>query len=235
MVIAQKTPAIGGSKLLRKQLTRFKPKDPLSAHTHFAGFVLAIIGMPALLVRAALRGAGAADLIGMAVFAFSMILLYGASASYHSFQLSERGNRILKKIDHMSIFVLIAGSYTPMCLSVLNGASGRRLLIAIWMIALVGIIFKAFFVYCPKWVSSMTYTAMGWSALAVFGKLRAAMGPAAFAWLIAEGIFYTAGAVIYALKPRFLRGKSFGGHELFHCFVLAGSFCHYLLVFCYLP
>ena len=234
MVIAQKNQIAACSDHIKRNTERFRPREPVSAHTHFAGFVLAILGMPVLLIRAARHTDDLSALIGIAVFAFSMVLLYGASAAYHSFNISKRADLALKKIDHMSIFVLIAGSYTPVCLTVLRGASGKHLLIAIWTLALAGIVFKAFFVHCPKWVSSVTYVAMGWAALAVVGKLWQVLPRAGFFWLLAEGFFYTAGAVIYAIRPHAFGNAWFGNHELFHCFVLAGSLCHFILVFFFL-
>ena len=208
----------------------FKIREPFSALSHFAGFLLANIGMPVLLIRAAYLGASLRTLISLAVFMATMILLYGASASYHAFNISDRANRILKKADHMSIFVLIAGTYTPICMCVLPPKTGKILLIAVWGIGILGILFKAFFVYCPRWVSSFIYIAMGWAALSVFPALYSSLDQRAFLLLLTGGIFYTVGALIYAVKPNFFTNPVFGNHELFHLFVLAGSLCHYLLM-----
>ncbi len=211
----------------------FSPKDPISALTHFVGFWLSIVGMPLLLVRAAVSSSvfSTAQLLSMTVFMLSMILLYGASTSYHTFRLSRRGNKVLKKIDHMMICVLIAGSYTPVCAVVLNNSLGLKLLIAIWTLAAAGIIFKAFWVTCPKWVSSLIYIGMGWTAIFVIVPLFQLMSTAEFALLLAGGILYTIGGIIYALKIRF--NDLFTEHELFHIFVLLGSLCHYLMIFSY--
>lgn len=211
----------------------FKPKDPISALTHFIGFLFAIIAMPILLIKASRYQVSLFPLIGLAVYMFTMILLYGASTAYHSFNLSGSKNRILKKVDHISIFYLIAGSYTPICISVLQGTTGMNLLVVIWGIAILGTIFKLFFVYCPKWVSSIIYTAMGWAALSVFPTLLTQMSTPAFVWLLMGGIFYTVGAIIYACKPKFFHNPYFGNHELFHCFVLVGSFCHFIVMYQY--
>ncbi len=211
----------------------FRPKDFWSAATHFAGYIASIAAMPLLLLKASRYGADSLQMKGYAVFMLSMIILYGASTAYHSFNISPRFNMILKRIDHCSIFLLIAGSYTPVCLSVLNNSSGRILLAVIWLTALAGIIFKICWVTCPKWVSSVIYIGMGWAALSVLPELYALLGNG-FAWLLAGGILYTVGGVIYALKPAlFPREKEtgFGNHELFHCFVLAGSFCHFIMVY----
>lgn len=172
----------------------------------------------------------------MSVFICSMILLYGASTLYHSINASGKIIRIFKKLDHMMIFILIAGTYTPVCLITLKGTVGFLLLAAVWGIALTGIIIKACWISCPKWFSSALYISMGWICLSVFGTLWKLLPHAAFFWLLAGGIIYTAGGIIYALKlPIFnARHKFFGSHEIFHLFVMAGSLCHFIFMFVYL-
>lgn len=135
-------------------------KDPGSAITHFIGMMMAIFAAVPLLIKAA-HEPGRIYIISIAVYAVSLILLYAASTSYHTFDRSYKINTILKKLDHMMIFILIAGSYTPICLLVLGGKTGAILLSIVWGIALVGILIKAFWVYCPKWVSSVLYIGMG--------------------------------------------------------------------------
>ena len=194
-------------------------KDPGSAITHFIGMLMAIFAAVPLLIKAA-REPDHIYLISLSIYALSLILLYAASTTYHTFDLSERANTILKKIDHMMIFVLIAGSYTPICLITLKGRTGTILLALVWGIAIVGIILKAFWVFCPKWVSSVLYIGMGWTCVLAFTQILNALSPAAFGWLLAGGIIYTIGGVIYALKlPIFNnRHKNFGSHEIFHLF-----------------
>ena len=172
----------------------------------------------------------------MAIFMGSMILLYGASATYHSVDLTGKSLRVFRKLDHMMIFVLIAGSYTPVCLLVLDKHTGVILLTLVWAIATIGIILKAFWVFCPKWVSSLLYIGMGWTCILAYSQIVDTLSPAAFGWLLAGGIIYTVGGVIYALKlPIFNnRHKKFGSHEIFHLFVMAGSFCHFILMYVYI-
>ena len=138
----------------------------------------------------------------------------------------------LKKMDHMMIFVLIAGSYTPMCTIVLEGKAGLHLLVLIWGIAALGILFKAFWVTCPRWVSSVIYITMGWAALLAIGQIFHSMELAGFILLVVGGILYSMGGIIYALKIREL-APGFGAHEVFHLFVLAGSLCHYIMMLVY--
>jgi len=162
-----------------------------------------------------------------------MILLYAASTIYHTFDVSEKVNRRLKKLDHMMIFILIAGTYTPVCLIAIGGQTGIKLLALVWGIAIIGIIFKAFWVTCPKWVSSVLYIGMGWVCVLAFTQILNALSREAFMWLLAGGLIYTAGGIIYALKlPIFNKKHRFwGSHEIFHLFCLGGSLCHFVLMY----
>ncbi len=210
-------------------------KDPGSAITHFIGMMMALFAALPLMLRA-VHNPDRIHILSLLVFIVSMVLLYAASTLYHSLNLSEKMNRILKKTDHMMIFVLIAGTYTPICLNVLDKETGIPLLGLVWLIAAVGIIIKAFFVYCPKWFSSLLYIGMGWLCVLVFSRLLNEMSNEAFGWLVAGGIIYTIGGIIYALKLPVFNSlhKNFGSHEIFHLFVMAGSFCHFVLMYCFI-
>ncbi|MCI8825723.1 MAG: hemolysin III family protein [Lachnospiraceae bacterium] len=210
-------------------------KDPGSAITHFIGMMMALFAALPLMLRA-VHNPDRIHILSLLVFIVSMVLLYAASTLYHSLNLSEKMNRILKKTDHMMIFVLIAGTYTPICLNVLDKETGIPLLGLVWLIAAVGIIIKAFFVYCPKWFSSLLYIGMGWLCVLVFSRLLNEMSNEAFGWLLAGGIIYTIGGIIYALKLPVFNSlhKNFGSHEIFHLFVMAGSFCHFVLMYCFI-
>ena len=210
-------------------------KEPGSAITHFIGMLMAIFAAVPLLIKAASEP-GRIYVVSLAIYAASLILLYAASTTYHTFDISKKVNTILKKIDHMMISVLIAGSYTPVCLLVLKGRTGIILLSVVWAIAIAGILIKAFWVYCPKWVSSVLYIGMGWTCVLAFTQILNNMSPAAFGWLLAGGIIYTVGGVIYALKlPIFnSRHRNFGSHEIFHLFVMGGSACHFVVMYAFL-
>ena len=151
-------------------MKHFKLKDPGSAITHFIGMLMAMFAATPLILRA-MRAPDTVHVISLSIFIVSMILLYAASTTYHTFDLSERTNKILKKLDHCMIFVLIAGSYTPICLIVLHGRTGLMLLALVWSIAILGIIFKLCWVTCPKWVSSVLYIAMGWVCVLAFTQI----------------------------------------------------------------
>lgn len=209
-------------------------REPGSAITHFIAMMMAVFAAVPLLVKAGVQS-GRESFLAMTIFMGSMILLYGASATYHSVDLTGKSLRIFRKLDHMMIFVLIAGSYTPICLIVLGGKLGYTLLALVWGIAAVGMIVKACWITCPKWFSSVIYIAMGWVCVLVFGPLLKTLSLPAFLWLLAGGIIYTVGGVIYALKlPIFnAKHKSFGSHEVFHLFVMGGSICHFIFMYLY--
>ncbi len=209
-------------------------REPGSAITHFIGMMMAIVAATPLMVKASMDTNRTA-FIAMAVFIGSMVALYGASAVYHSVTVKDNILKVFRKLDHMMIFVLIAGSYTPVCLVVLEPKSGYALLTAVWGIAIAGMVIKACWITCPKWFSSLLYIAMGWLCLAVFGTLWSTLSLDAFLWLLAGGIIYTVGGVIYALKlPLFnSKHKNFGSHEIFHLFVMGGSICHFIFMYLY--
>ena len=141
--------------------------DPRSALTHFISIILAVLAAAPLLLKAAFF-TDRLHVAALAVFIVSMILLYAASTVYHTFDISEGINRLLRKIDHMMIFVLIAGTYTPVCLIVLGNSAGYRLLALVWAIAAVGILINALWISCAKWFSSWIYIAMGWICVTDF-------------------------------------------------------------------
>lgn len=207
----------------------FSVKDPVSALTHLIGFIVSVTLTPVLFIKASYSLSTFTALIALAVYRLSVSLLYRASTAYHTFILPGRAARILKKFDHMSIFVMIAGTYTPVCLIMMNRNTGIPLLIAVWIVAAAGMLVKAFWVYCPKYVSSIIYIAMGWAALFQIRAIRAALGPGGFTLLLTGGISYTVGGIIYALKIRF--SDDWSEHEIFHVLILLGSLCHYILIF----
>lgn len=212
-----------------------KIKDPGSAITHFIGTLMAVFAATPLLIKAA-RQPSKIHIISLTIFVLSMVLLYLASTIYHTFGKTEKIHRRLRKFDHMMIYVLIAGTYTPICLIALGGKSGLLMLILIWSLAIIGNLITAFYINCPKWLSSVIYIAMGWTCVIAFTQLINALPTAAFIWLLAGGLIYTIGGIIYALKlPIFnSRHKNFGSHEIFHLFVMGGSFCHFMLMYLYI-
>ena len=213
-------------------------REPVSGLTHLAGAVLSAAGLVAL-VRAAVRGTGGGGtwpLVAFLVFGVSLVLLYTASSLYHLLPLSTSGTLVLRRIDHMMIYVLIAGTYTPFCLISLRGrgAWGWGLFGAVWGLAVAGIILKAVWMRAPRWLSTGFYLGMGWLVVVAIGPLLRSVPAGGLEWLAVGGLLYTVGAVFYATKwPRLVPGV-FGFHEVWHLFVLAGSFSHFWAVYRFL-
>ncbi len=217
-------------------MKNFYLKEPGSAITHFIGVVLSVISGIPLLIKAA-QQSNPIYIISISVFFVSIILLYAASTLYHSLNISEKGNQRLKKFDHIMISVLIAGTYTPICLISVKGKIGISLLSIVWGFAILGILIKVFWVNCPKWISSILYIAMGWTCVLAFSKIYSALPSAAFWWLLSGGITYTLGGILYAFKLSAFnkKCKHFGSHEIFHLFVMGGSSCHFVVMYLLFP
>lgn len=219
--------------LMKQQLTKgkFKFRDPFSAISHLVFAIMAIFATPPLLYLA-YRKQGMLSIGSMLLFMIGVILLYSASATYHTFDISEEVNTRLKKIDHMMIYILIAGSYSPICLLGLGNKSGLILFIVIWALAFFGLLQAIFFIHAPKWLNSVIYIAMGWSCVFSVGQIKTALSSASFTWLFLGGVIYTIGGVIYALKlPLFnKKHQNFTTHDLFHLFCIGGSVSHYVLM-----
>ena len=207
-----------------------KAREPMSSFTHLIGAVFFAVATILLIVKTLLQPHwNAKVLVGIILFGASLIALYVASSVYHFATGSDRKLLILRKLDHAMIYVLIAGTYTPILLQYMTGIKGWVFVAAIWACAALGIIIKLCWFGAPRWLQTLLYVAMGWAVLFDISVLQAMNGIAVLL-LAAGGISYTAGAVIYMLKkPNF--APSFGFHELFHIFVLMGSLCHFLMIF----
>lgn len=201
-------------------------KEPMNALTHLIGSVLSVIGLIFLLYYATIIGT-TWHIVSFSIFGVSLILLYTASTLYHALNLSQKKTEILHKIDHMMIYILIAGTYTPVCLIALKGIWGWSLFACIWSIALIGILFKVFWFNAPRGLSTLFYIVMGWLVVIAFVPLANAISPEGLSWLVAGGVLYTIGGVIYGTKRPRINLKLFGFHEIFHLFVLGGSMCHF--------
>ncbi len=201
-------------------------RDPLSGFTHFVGFGLAIWALVMLLIR---PHNTAMSYTSLSIFGSGMILLYLFSTLYHWLPLRERGVRIFRKIDHIMIFVFIAASYTPICLLSLQGGWGWTIFGICWGLVVFGVFLKIFWLSAPRWLYTGIYLAMGWIVVIAIKKVIANIPPKGLILLLLGGIFYSLGAVIYALKkPNF---KIFGFHEIWHIFVMLGSFSHFYMIY----
>lgn len=211
-----------------------KAIDPVSSETHFIGAILSLAALIIMIIIAVIEKSSYLTITGITVFGLSSIALYSASCIYHYYNASEDNKikLILRKLDHSMIYVLIAGSYTPICLTYLEYPHSLYFLAVIWSIAIVGIIVKLFWMNAPRFVSTVFYLLMGWAL--IFDLPAFANVPFGCLALIAcGGISYTIGAVVYIIeKPNWF--KTFGFHELFHIFVMIGSAFHFVAVFVYI-
>lgn len=200
---------------------------------HYGGVLLSALGLVLLLVHCARLGAPPINYAAFSIYGATLILLYGASGTYHTFHVSEKVHRILKKVDHCMVYVLVAGSYTPICLITLRGWIGWTLFGIVWGLAACGIALKVAWIDAPRWLSSLTYILIGWAAIFAIVPIFHSMALPGVIWLVAGGIVYTIGGVFYALKIPRINTRCFGEHEFFHILVLLGSICHYIMMYFY--
>ncbi len=202
-------------------------REPFSGISHALGAGLAVAGLVVLLFLAHGRPW---QTVAFALYGVSLIMLYTASAIYHSLWATPQGEARLQKFDHIAIYCLIAGSYIPLCLLPLRGAWGWSMLGVELGLAALGIGTVVLWTRAPEWVRVALYLIMGWLIVLAFGPLRQALPPSAITWLVSSGIVYSIGAVIFATnRPRLWPGK-FGAHDLWHLFVLGGSACHFMVM-----
>lgn len=212
--------------------TGWRFREPVNGLTHLAAAVLALGGLVVLLAAAA-RAERVDQAVAFGIFGLSLVALYAASSLYHLLPLSPAGTARLRRLDHVCIFLLIAGTYTPFCLLALDGAWRVGLLAAVWALALAGILFKLFWMESPRWLSVTLYVGMGWLAVIAVPALLREVPAEGMLWVAAGGLVYSAGAVVYGLRRPNLVPGVFGFHELWHLFVVAGSACHFWSVLRY--
>ncbi|MBI3222595.1 MAG: hemolysin III family protein [Nitrosomonadales bacterium] len=199
--------------------------ERFNAWTHLAGALLAFVGAVVLIMQA-VQGGDPWRVAGMSIYGGTLVLLYSISALYHS--LRGRAKNILRKLDHHGIYLLIAGTYTPFCLVTLRASLGWPLLGAIWGLAMLGMMQEMRPRQGARILSVAIYVVMGWVALVAVDQLLQALGPDGLAWLVAGGLFYTAGIAFYVIDTRMTHA-----HGIWHLFVLAGSTSHYIAIFNY--
>lgn len=209
-----------------------KIKDPVSALTHFFGAILAIPITFFLIFNS--KDNSNLHILSLIIFGVSLFLLYSSSTIYHTLDLTKDANKLLRKIDHMMIFVLIAGTYTPLCLVILKGTLGYYIFGFIWVIAIMGILLKIFWIDAPRHLSTAIYIFMGWFIIFAIYPVSQVISKDGIKLMLLGGISYTIGGVIYALKWPKINSKYFGFHEIFHIFVLLGSSFHVIFMFKYI-
>jgi len=203
-----------------------KLREPFNGLSHLAGAISAFLGGIVLLI---VGWTGTVRIISVIIYIISLISMFSASATYHLTQVKPRAQEILRKVDHSAIFLLIAGTYTPICLNAFTGFWRWGFLSIIWGIALVGIIIKIFYIRAPRWLNAGMYVLMGWISILAWRQM-AGLPLGVLIWLIVGGVIYTLGAVVYATKIfNFVPGK-FGFHEVWHLFVIGGAMAHFISV-----
>ena len=207
-------------------------REPVNALTHGFGAVASLIAL-ILMVSDSWSKTEYSALLASWVFGISMILLYSSSSIYHWVKGSDSRILWLKKIDHMMIFILIAGTYTPYCIIALPNTMGWITFSLVWAVAIAGIFIKLFWIHAPRWISTGIYLGMGWFAVTIFPSMNEQFGTGGFLWLGIGGLAYTIGAIIYALKKPDPFPLKFGFHEIWHIFVLIGTFSHFASIFIY--
>ena len=207
-------------------------RDPISGLTHFIGIILSIIGTIVLLTRSS-EPFTVYHAASFFIFGFSMILLYTISTLYHWLPLSEKNLIIVRKIDHIMIFVFIAASYTPVCLITLRESWGWVIFGIVWGLTIAGFFLKLFWINAPRFLYTSIYLVMGWIIVAAILPLSKVMSSQGLLWLALGGVFYSSGAVIYAMKKPDPLPNIFGFHEIFHLFIMAGSFCIFWMIYKY--
>ena len=206
-------------------------REPVNALTHLSGAVLSLIGTIILLRNASLF-INPVVIASILIFGLSLVMLYTTSGVYHLVYTTDAILLKLKKLDHSMIFILIAGSYTPFCLLSLDGFWQWSIISIVWALAIIGILLKIFWIQMPRWLSTGLYIGMGWIAVFALKPLYASLSSGGFFFLVLGGVMYTIGGIIYGTKkPNF--SPNFGFHEIFHIFVMLGSFCHYWAIFKY--
>lgn len=206
-------------------------REPINGFTHLFGAILSFIGLLALVIKAAADYGSPLVITSVIIFGVSLILLYSASATYHMVVARDQIIAFLRKIDHSMIFVLIAGTYTPLCLISLDGTLGWTLFFVINGLALLGVLYKLIWFKAPRWLSTALYVLMGWIVIFFSSSLLDVITWNGMILLILGGVAYTIGAVIYWLKPKFLEFKHMGFHEIFHIFILFGSLSHFFCIY----
>lgn len=203
---------------------------PYSALTHGVGIILALLAL-VVLVHITINK-DIVSITSVSIYAVSMLCLYTASTIYHSLNTGVQGRLFLRKLDHVMIYFLIAGTYTPICTLSLGGTmSGRVMLIVIWTMALLGSAFTLFWIKMPRALTSVIYLVMGWVAIFAIYPLHAVMSTSSFALLLIGGVLYSIGGVLYALKWPGRNNPYFGCHEIFHVFIVLGSIAHFLMIY----
>lgn len=202
-------------------------KPLLRGHFHQEAFFIAV-GACAMLIA---KAEDTIPTVATIVYSLSLMFLLGVSSLYHRITWQPEPRKFMKRLDHCAIYILIAGTFTPICLLALGENSGKNLLITIWVVAFFGVMQSLFYVNAPKWLSAILYIIAGYMILPFVGELKTSIGVGNLVLLVCGGLSYTIGAVSYATKKPNFWPKIFGYHEVFHIWVVIGALFHFILVY----
>lgn len=204
-----------------------KFREPVNSLTHWGGALLALFGLITLLI---VGWSTPAKIISLTIYGLSLIFLFSASATYHMVRVKDKALEIFRKLDHAAIYILIAGTYTPFCINAFEGFWKWGMLSIIWSLAIIGVIVKIFYIRAPRWLNAGIYVIMGWFSVSAAGQMLSALPAWVFVWLLAGGIIYTLGAIVYSTKIFNFKPGIFGFHEVWHIFVLLAAAAHFVAV-----
>lgn len=202
------------------------PKPRLRGMFHLVAFPLSIVSGVVVTIVAE----GTTATVGAAIYAVTGVVLFGVSALYHRGHWDDETRALLRRLDHSNIFLLIAGTYTPLCLTLLDGTTRFVVLSVVWIGALAGVVFRVVWLTAPRWLYTPFYVALGWVAVAVMPELARNGGGATAALLVVGGLAYSVGGLVYGLRRPNPWPATFGYHEIFHLGTLIGFSCHYAAI-----
>tara|TARA_R100000963_G_C4629481_1_gene94921 strand:- start:146 stop:811 length:666 start_codon:yes stop_codon:yes gene_type:complete len=211
----------------------FPPREPFNAWSHYLGALIAFIWLFFLMSEASESPLG--HKVSFIIYGITVVLMFLSSAIYHTLNVSFKVEEIFRMVDHYLIYIVIAGTYTPMCAIVLEGAWQWGMMLGVWIFALGGILKKTFWMSAPRWFSTFIYLLMGWVSVIILPMVWDLIPHAFVYWIAVGGLFYTVGAVIYGMKKPDPFPEVFGFHEIWHLFVMGGAFSHYWAIYRYLP
>jgi len=205
-------------------------REPVNGLTHYFAAIAAVVGLIVLLI---LSRADYLKQESLLVYGASLALMLTTSAAYHLIPGSPRRIKFLRKLDHSAIFILIAGTYTPVCANLLTGFWQWGMLTIVWGLAIIGTVSKTFLINTPRWFTATVYLIMGWLAVLGIGEILAALPIGAIIFLTLGGLAFTFGAIVYITKTMNFFPGVFGFHEVWHIFVIVGCLCHFILIAIY--
>ncbi|MBI2758272.1 MAG: hemolysin III family protein [Chloroflexi bacterium] len=208
-----------------------KLREPVNGLTHFFAAIIAAVGLIALIV---IGWNSLVKEVSLSIYGASLILLFAASAAYHMVKAGPKVIAVFRKLDHAAIYLLIAGTYTPISAIMFTGFWKWGLLAIVWSLAVIGIVVKMFIIKAPRWITAGVYLVMGWLSLAAIGEMLRVLPVGALVWLLTGGVIYTLGAIVYITKKLDFVPGVFGFHEVWHIFVILAALAHFIAIAIYI-